>query len=126
MPFVNCFSRPTRLARIAARRFARNTRGVAAIEMAFIFPFMVVLLIGLVDVTNLISANRRVTLAASTIGDLVTQVSSGTITPANIDGFFNAVQPIIEPFDSNDVKVEVFGYRRNGGAVDLLWQYRYD
>ncbi len=109
MSFANCFIRPFRAARLTARRFARNTRGVAAIEMAFIFPFMVLLLIGLVDVTNLISANRRVTLAASTIGDLVTQVSSGTVTAANIDGFFNAVQPIIEPFNNADAKVEVFG-----------------
>lgn len=104
----------------AARGFRANTKGVAAIEMAFIFPFMVVLYIGLVDVTNLISVNRRVTLAASTAADLVTQAST-TVTPAEINGYFKAIAPIMEPFSAQSVKAEIFAYRKNGSAAQLIW-----
>jgi len=36
--------------------FGRDSRGMAAIEMALIFPIMIVVYFGLVDVTNLLSA----------------------------------------------------------------------
>ena len=45
--------------------------GAAAIEFAFIMPFMLLLYFGLVDVTGLISMNRRVVSAAATMADLV-------------------------------------------------------
>ena len=54
---------------------------------------MLVLYFGLVDVTNLLSANRRVTLTSSTIADLVTQ-ASGNVSSADLDGFFNAAYHI--------------------------------
>jgi Flp pilus assembly protein TadG len=119
--FPNRMRRPATRIAAAAVSFRRNSKGVAAIEMAFIFPFMVILYIGLIDVTNLISANRRVTLAASTVADLVTQTST-TITSSDINGFFKAIAPIMEPFSASDVKAEVFAYRKNGSNVNLIWQ----
>jgi Flp pilus assembly protein TadG len=105
----------------AARSFRRNSRGMAAIEMAFVFPFMVVLYIGLVDVTNMISASRKVTITASTLADLVTQTSM-TITSSTIDGFFNAISPIVEPYPASQVRAEIFAYRKNGSNVNLIWR----
>ena len=77
--------------------------------MAFIFPVMLVLYFGLVDVTNLLSANRRVTLTSSTMADLVTQ-SSGNVSAAEIDGFFNAAAPIMDPFSADAIGLELFSY----------------
>ena len=62
------------------RRYADDIRGVASIEMAFIFPAMVLVYFGLVDATNVLSANRRVTPTASTLANLVTQ-APGTSPP---------------------------------------------
>jgi Flp pilus assembly protein TadG len=104
-----------------ARRFRIDARGVAAIEMAFVFPMMLLVYFGLVDVTNLLAANRRVTLAASTIGDLVTQ-APGNISKADLQGFYKAVQPIMDPFPSADVGINIFTYKNNGGTAQLKWQ----
>jgi Flp pilus assembly protein TadG len=101
--------------------FRLSTSGVAAIEMAFVFPFMVILYLGLVDVTNLISTNRRVTLAASTTADLVTQAST-TITGNTVKSFFKAIAPIMEPYSAQQTKVEVFAYRKNGSNVQMIWK----
>jgi Flp pilus assembly protein TadG len=101
-------------------RFARAEGGVAAIEMAFIFPVMLLLYFGLVDVTNLLSANRRVTLAASTLGDLVTQ-SAETIKKADLTGIYAAVAPIMDPFPSANVKIQIFGYKKSGSSAVLSW-----
>ncbi len=110
----------TARARRAIARFAAAESGVAAIEMAFIFPVMLLLYFGLVDVTNLLSANRRVTLAASTVGDLVTQ-SAETIKKADLTGIYKAVAPVMDPFPSKDVKIQVFGYKKSGSSAVLSW-----
>jgi Flp pilus assembly protein TadG len=99
----------------------RDQSGMAAIEMALVFPVMLTIYFGLVDVTNLLSANRRVTLAASTLADLVTQ-APGVITKADLTGFYNAVKPIMDPFPSSSVGIQIFSYRKNGTAVTLRWQ----
>jgi len=103
-----------------ARRFLKAEGGVAAIEMAFIFPVMLLVYFGLVDLTNLLSANRRVTLAASTLGDLVTQ-SSETIKKADLEGIYKAVSPIMDPFPTEKLKIEIFGYKKNGSSAVLAW-----
>ena len=101
-------------------RFARAEHGIAAIEMAFIFPVMLLLYFGLVDVTYLMSANRRVTLAASTLGDLVTQ-SSEKVSKADLNGIYAAVAPIMDPFPSDAVKIEIFAFKKNGSGAVLSW-----
>jgi len=109
-----------RVFRRRLRRFAGAEHGMAAIEMAFIFPVMLLLYFGLVDITNLMSANRRVTLAASTLGDLVTQ-SSETIKKADLTGIYAAVSPIMDPFPAANVKIQIFGYKKSGSSAVLSW-----
>ena len=115
----------TKLARRALdarRRFVRDRGGMAAIEMAFIFPAMIIVYFGLVDVTDLLSANRRVTLAASTIGDLITQ-SNGTVTTAELNGFYQSVKSIMDPYPWNEVKIQVYDFQKNGSNPQLRWNH---
>ena len=118
--FSSIASRAWRGARRATGRLGRDQRGIAAIEMALIFPVMIVLYFGLVDATDVLSAKRRVTLAASNVGDLVTQ-APGNITDAELDAFYGAVQPIMDPFPANDVGVEIFTFKIVGAAISLAW-----
>lgn len=104
------------------RQFARDVRGVAAIEMAIIFPVMIVLYIGLVDVTNLLMVNRRVTLTTSTLADLVTQADS-SITTADIDGVFESARAIFEPMPVDGISLNLWAFRMEDGSPTLQWQY---
>jgi TadE-like protein len=105
-----------------ARKFANDVRGVAAIEMAIIFPVMVILYIGLVDVTNLLMVNRRVTLTTSTLADLVTQADS-TITTADIDGVFESARAIFEPMPVDGISLNLWAFRMEDGSPTLQWHY---
>lgn len=105
-----------------ARKFAKDVRGVAAIEMAIIFPVMVILYIGLVDVTNLLMVNRRVTLTTSTLADLVTQADS-SITTADIDGVFESARAIFEPLPVDGISLNLWAFRMQDGSPTLQWQY---
>jgi Flp pilus assembly protein TadG len=105
-------------------RYGKDIAGVASIEMAFIFPVMVLVYFGLVDATNVLSANRRVTLTASTLADLVTQ-APGTIVTADIDDFFDASSAIMEPFNSSAISLEVYEYKLDGSNNAVLsWNHK--
>lgn len=100
--------------------FRRDQRGVAALEIAFIMPFLLFLYFGLVDLTGMISLNRKVTYAASVVADLVTQ-NDGTVTAANIDDYFNAAELVMKPTPIANVRIQLYGYRNVSGTVTQIW-----
>jgi TadE-like protein len=106
---------------LLARRFLKAEGGVAAIEMAFILPFMLILYFGLVDLTGLISYNRKVTAIASATADLVGQ-NRGTVLKTDITDYFKVAGMILNPIPEDDVKVRIFGYRKVGTSVNKIWQ----
>jgi Flp pilus assembly protein TadG len=105
------------------RRYIANTRGIAAIEMAFIMPFLLFLYFGLVDLTAMISINRKLTYSASVVADLVTQNES-TVTSTNITDYVNAAELIMSPTPIDDVRVEVYQFRDDGGAIENQWLFK--
>jgi Flp pilus assembly protein TadG len=90
--------------------------------MALIFPVMAMVFVGLVDASNLMTANRRVTQTASTLGDLITQ-SPGDVTTADLDGFISAARSIMDPFPESSTSLEFYNFTKSGGSAVLDWQY---
>jgi Flp pilus assembly protein TadG len=58
---------------VLAYRFMREKRAVAAVEFALIFPVALILYMGTIETYRLLSAQRKLTLAARTMADLFTQ-----------------------------------------------------
>lgn len=101
-------------------RLRKDNRGVAAIEMAFIMPFLLFLYFGLIDLTAMISLNRKVTYASSVVADLVTQ-NSETVTAANITDYFKAAELVMKPTPITDIRIEVYQYRNVAGTITNQW-----
>ena len=106
--------------KLLSRQF-KDQSGVAALETAFIMPFLLFLYFGLVDLTAMISLNRKVTYASSVVADLVTQ-NDATVTSANIDDYFNAAALVMKPTLMDNVRVEVYAYRNASGVITQRWQ----
>ncbi len=70
------------------RKYKKAKDGVAAIEFALIAPVMLIMYLGMAEVTMLISADRVVSHTASVVGDLVTQEES--INATQMEDIFNA------------------------------------
>ena len=100
--------------------FIRDSRGIAAIEMAFIMPFLLFLYFGLVDLTALISLNRKATYAASAVADLVTQ-NDTTVKATDITDYFNAASLVMSPTPMSNVRVEVYQFHSASGAITNQW-----
>ncbi|MFP6744553.1 MAG: TadE/TadG family type IV pilus assembly protein [Alphaproteobacteria bacterium] len=105
-------------------RFIKNLRGVVAIEFALIVPVMLIILTGIIELSNYMMAARRVTGAAYAAADLISQE-----TDLNIAGFIEILevtQLIMAPFDTTKLSFGVASVRYDDdtGEADLKWEAR--
>jgi Flp pilus assembly protein TadG len=86
-------------------RLQRDERGVSAVEFALLLPLMLTLYLGTVEISQGISADRKVTLTSRTMADLISQVSS--IDSGGLGDVFNASTSVMAPFTTTPLKVTV-------------------
>ncbi len=98
------------------KRFLKSHDGFAAIEFALIIPMMLVIFFGLLDITNMVSHNRKITSVAATVGDLVGQHKT-SILQDDFTDYFAVASLIMKPDSDADVRIEVIGYRKVGSAA---------
>jgi Flp pilus assembly protein TadG len=77
-------------------RILRDRKGLAATEFAFILPVMMVMFFGTVEFSSGIAVDRKVTLMARTLSDLVSQSTS--VQDADFTNFFAASTGIMTPY----------------------------
>ena len=103
------------------QRFLKADRGAAAIEGAFILPFLAIVYFCLQDFTALVTFNRKITLTSSTVSDTIAQYQT-SILRSNITDILNVVGLIMQPTPTANVRVNVYGYYLNGSAVTQRWK----
>ncbi len=111
-------------ARVSPLRFWRNRSGLAAIEFAFIAPVMLLFYFGTVEISLMILADRKVTTAASTLGDLTARAVA--VTDDDLDDIFEATRLTLQPHDSSLARMRitsVFIDASDGDKVKVDWSY---
>jgi Flp pilus assembly protein TadG len=104
----------------AFRRFARDRRGVSAVEFALLAPMMIGLYLGCVEVSDGDGADRKVSLTAATVANLTAQVS--TITNSDMTNILNASTAIIAPYAASKLKITVSCLKVDAnGTVTVEW-----
>jgi Flp pilus assembly protein TadG len=86
-------------------RLVRDTRGVSAVEFALMAPLMISLYLGCVEISDGVSAQRKVTLIASTIANLTAQ--SQTLVTADVSNILDASSAIVYPYSPSTLKMTV-------------------
>lgn len=114
-----------RIFRFIARRFvrrapgfARARSGVAATEFAFILPIMTLLFFGMVEISDAMMANRRVTTAANSLADLVAQERQ--INTAQIAQVMTGVERMLEPSSGSSVTMTLVSVLRDPDDPDKV------
>jgi len=84
-------------------RFARDRRGIAAVEFVVIVPVMLLLYVGASDLALAITANRKLQTTANATADLVAQDS--TTNKAEIAGALGIARALMQPLDAAKVRI---------------------
>jgi Flp pilus assembly protein TadG len=108
------------LALRAFRRFAREDRGMAAVEFALILPILVALWIGGVEMTQALSIDRRLNNLASAVGDL--SARSKQLTYSDVDNIFDIAPGAMFPYSDTGLQMRVTAVDISGaGAATVAW-----
>ena len=104
------------------RDFFKNKRGVSAVEFALILPVMVVIYLSTVEISMAVAAQRRVAIAAGTIGDLAAQYE--TMNSDNINIILNSTLAVLQPYDPDTMTVRVSSVvMDDNGNPTVDWSY---
>ncbi len=93
-----------------SQAFSREEKGVAAIEFALILPIMLILFVGMIELTLRLSESRKTTLFSGMIGDLVSQNETGQISDEEVEDYYAAARYVLLPFDDSRVLVRVASF----------------
>ncbi len=103
-------------------RFKEETKGVAAIEFAFIAPLMLVMYVGTMEISNAVSANRKLSRVSSTLGDLLTQ--SECFTDDTLADIVKVADDIMYPYE-NQLSIQLNGVLTTDGVSKVQWSRAY-
>ncbi len=104
----------------------RSIEAVAAVEFALILPALMVLYMGSIEVSQVISVDRKMAVATGALGDLVAQ-SDEQLDEDVLDDFFEAVGLILTPFPADDLKQLVtLVFVDEDGDTEVVWSVGYN
>jgi Flp pilus assembly protein TadG len=87
------------------RGFAAARKGSAALEFAIIAPMMLFLLFGSVDLLDVLSANKRLQNATSSLADVVARDTE--VSNAEVAGFWAALDVLMFPDEGSNVNIRI-------------------
>jgi Flp pilus assembly protein TadG len=85
------------------RGLAVDQRGASAVEFALVLPLMLTLYLGVVETSQGIAAQRKVTMTARAVADLASQTSS--VTDGYKNNTMDAAVAVMAPFPDSKLKV---------------------
>lgn len=89
----------------ALRTFAKDNRGISAVEFAILLPVILLLLAGTVDVGQALMVDRKMNQIASAAADLVAQKASWP--GSTLDALLSGTATMIEPYSNANLTILV-------------------
>ncbi len=104
------------------RQFHRDERGVAFVEFALTLPFLMLLFMGVVEMSRYLLINLKLDKASHTISDVVAQAA--TLSTGDMDQLMLAINDLVSPyaFGSNG-RIAISSVSPSGGTPRVRWQY---
>jgi Flp pilus assembly protein TadG len=106
---------------LRVRSLLDDRSGLAAVEFAFVFPIMVVMYFGVVELSSAIAVDRKATQVARTLSDLTSQMAS--VADADIISFGEAAKAIMTPYSPSPLissVTEVY-VDKTSGVARVQW-----
>jgi Flp pilus assembly protein TadG len=103
-----------------ARKFTRSRSGVAAIEFALIYPVLLLLMVGMFEITNAVIAYQKTQKLAYTVDQLITKAPS--VTAQIVQKTMSAAVSVLAPLDGTNATIDVtYRYIGADGKISTSW-----
>jgi len=90
------------------RRWARDNRGVSAIEFSLMAPILIVMFMGMCDLTTAVMVQQHVNQAAEGVADVVSQQTQLDATTTNgMVAMFTAGSFFVEPYSATPLSLRI-------------------
>ena len=127
----NTRSKPWRFPRFT--RFARDKKGVATIEFAFLIPLLMLMSFGAFEIGRAVIVHKRMQRATDMVADLVAREeqlgSTHTQSDQALDGIMRAAEHSMHPYSRTPLKMGVMAIRANitnAANTTVEWSYKFN
>lgn len=93
--------------RVMLDTFKHNIKGIAAVEFALVFPILLLLYLGSIEISQGVSVNKRVSRVANTVADLVTQQDK--VNKNDLNGILEIGNSIMFPYTKDKPEIKIVG-----------------
>jgi Flp pilus assembly protein TadG len=106
---------------IGRKNLVRDQRGMAAMEFALLFPFMILLFFGTIQVSDGVAVDRKVSILARTLSDLISQAS--TVTSTDFSNAYLIGASVMNPYPGAPVQAKItqLYIDSNTGTPKVVW-----
>lgn len=103
------------------KQYSKDNSGVAAIEAAFVFPVLLVLLLGTLDMGRGIMSNQKTIKASQVVADLVTRHIS--VQQTDVNEAIEAGTLSLMPYATDQLGFDVISFRfLPDGTPEEVWR----
>ena len=96
--------------------FAKSESGISAVEFALIAPLMAVIYFGCIELSLMMTLDRKVTGATAALGDLTARASN--ITNEDLSDIFEATRMVMQPSDMSLADMRITSLTDDGTDTD--------
>lgn len=98
------------------RRFCRHTGAVAAVEFAMIVPVLLLIMLGVTELSNALTAKRKLLNAMQSTADLIGQTTD--ISDSDLTDIYTAAQLVMNPYDTSNMTIGIASVRFDNTTGD--------
>jgi Flp pilus assembly protein TadG len=103
-----------------SRRLIADRRGSSVVEFAILLPLMLVMYFGSIQITDAISADRQVTMVASTVAEITSQYTQ--VSATDVSNILSAASAVLAPFPVANASVTLSSVTiDNNGNATVAW-----
>jgi Flp pilus assembly pilin Flp len=112
------------------RSFARDTRGIAAVEFGLIAPVLLIMLVGVVEITRAVSIDRRFGQVTAMVADLISREEvlkkedlDGLNSDGKRTGIYGIVEHVMGVWGVETLKLHVYPVRASDTNRNTIYLY---
>ena len=101
------------------RNLAKSEDGISAVEFALIAPLMAIIYFGCIELSIMMTLDRKVTGATAALGDLTSRASS--VSNDELADIIEASRMVMQPNDMTGARIRVTSLYEDDGDAKVAW-----